>query len=149
MHAIADRALQLVHSVDGQLMLSDVAIDTLADAWGEAVDRGEAFEVAGALLMAATTLLARPEGSSAGRTLFALVLAAQPGLLRLDARRGQLLQARTERAAAQFGAFAGAHPALRPLDSGARPAGTVAAGPLARFACVSHSGTAVKKKDPP
>jgi hypothetical protein len=139
MHAIAGRAIDLCRLDGGALVLDDASIDVLADLWGKAVAAGEAFDVADALLATALTLLDKPEGKPAARTLFSLVLAVQPGLQHLDQARADVVKARADAAAGAFAAFAGEEKVTRVLDSGARPAGTTAAGPLARFALVGQA----------
>jgi hypothetical protein len=143
MHALAKQALDLCRPAPGGgLVLDDRAVDVLADGWRDAVGRGEAFDVAEGFVAAAVVLLERPEGKAAGRTLMALVLAAQPGLQALDAARAKKVQEKSDDAARAFAAFAGDDDdkAKKVLDSGAaRPQGTTAAGPLARFALVGQA----------
>ena len=130
MHALAQQALDLCHAADGALVLDDAAVGAIADAWG-ALD--DAFAGADAVLAAALVLLEKPAGKPAAKTLLSLVLAVQPALVAKDAARAAAVKARAEDAGAAFKVFAGDDVKKGVLDSGARPAGTTAAGPLARF----------------
>jgi hypothetical protein len=129
LHPLAELVLARVVEKDGALLIDDKALVELARAYGEHLvpERAEAATVA--LLETAMFLDVQRQSPDASGTLLTLVFAAAPALRAIDAAAAKVV----DEAQAKLAAFRGDERVTKVLDTGARPEGTVAASPLARF----------------
>ena len=119
-------------SAAGALVFDDAGIDRLVDLVNP-LEGDALFDAARDLVRLAHFLDAERASPKAAATIITVVAELVPRMQAIDAGRAAALVEQAEGAAAKLSQFSGDERVTTVLDSGARPAGTTPAGPLARF----------------
>ena len=130
---IAALVLEKLVERGGVVVLDDDAVEAVVGAYGDALAAGRAVEATTALLEVAMFLDVKKGSRAAAQTLLTLCLVGGPVLRELGNARATAAAQLVADTQAKFAGFVGDDRVTRVLDSGARPAGTTAASPLARF----------------
>jgi hypothetical protein len=131
-HPLSTLVLSRAVERDGAVTLDDNALAEIVSAYGKSL-ASEPAEATQALIAVAMFLDVEKRSPALSRTLLTLAFAAEPVLRELGDAKSMAAAAQIHDSKARFGTFTGDDRVQRVLDTGARPAGTVAASPLARF----------------
>ena len=133
MSTVAERIVALAREDAGTIAFSPEALDALALFLVDelAAQRGE--DAVGGLLEVAMFLDVQKHAPEAAAQLVRMAQRLALLLARQGAPTADALAARADEQARTLRAFEDKPESARPLESGARPAGTTAASPLARF----------------